>query len=185
MRLRRVRRPQNRRLRGQLSSGWRSRHRGTGAGESGRLSLGVRTGCVLSAAVEGFDHLQDLDEACLDDGPENIIDNYCALLASAELYGATRTDRFRQVATERTRALLARQTSDDRYDGWLRVVKAGDRPYFHAAEAGLPVLALCRYGRSSRMGRSRPTGRAVTSRPGDVPDETTALSTAVSAMGLT
>ena len=99
----------------------------------------------LSAAIDGFDHLEANNEAYLDDGTENVIDDYCALLAATELYAATGTDRFRRAATERARSLLDRQTDDDRYAGWWRADADGDRPFYHAAEEGFPALALCRH----------------------------------------
>lgn len=95
-------------------------------------------------AIEGLDHLEANNESYLDDGRENIIDDYCALLAATELHGATDDDRYREVATERARSLVARQTSDDRYEGWWRA-DDGDRPFFNVVEEGLPVVALLRY----------------------------------------
>ncbi|RQG94244.1 glycoside hydrolase family 9 protein [Natrarchaeobius chitinivorans] len=98
----------------------------------------------LSTAVDAFDHLAEHNEAYLDDGTENVIDDYCALLAATELFGATGDRRFYDAATDRARSLLERQTGDDRYAGWWRA-DDGQRPYFHAAEEGLPALALCRF----------------------------------------
>ena len=98
-------------------------------------------------AVTGFDHLEANNEAYLDDGVENVIDDYCALLAATELAGAaadrgdaSAADRFAEAAADRTRSLLDRQHDD----GWF-YADDGDRPFFHAADEGLPILALCRY----------------------------------------
>jgi len=98
----------------------------------------------LATAIRGFEHLEAHNEEYLDDGTENVIDDYCALLAATELFGATGEERFVTAATERARSLLDRQTGDDRYDGWWAADGNG-RPFYHAAEEGLPVLALVRY----------------------------------------
>jgi len=99
------------------------------------------------AAVRGFDHLQTNNESYLDDGVENVIDDYCALLAATELSGAAYdrgdaddAERFATAAHERARSLLDRQTEE----GWF-VADDGDRPFFHASDEGLPIVALCRY----------------------------------------
>ncbi|MEY7852189.1 glycoside hydrolase family 9 protein [Natrarchaeobius sp. A-rgal3] len=97
-----------------------------------------------STAVRAFDHLEEHNEAYLDDGAENVIDDYCALLAATELYGVTNEKRFSDAAIDRVRSLLERQTADERHSGWWRA-DDGDRPFFHAAEEGLPALALCRF----------------------------------------
>ena len=36
-------------------------------------------------------------------------------------------------------------STDDRYKGWWRADDTGDRPFFHAVEAGFPIVALCRF----------------------------------------
>ncbi|MFB6200669.1 MAG: glycoside hydrolase family 9 protein [Halorhabdus sp.] len=95
-------------------------------------------------AIEGFDHLEATNDAYLDDGTENVIDEYCALLAASELSAAVGEDRFREAAHERAQALCDRQTADDRYEGWFRADDA-ERPYFNVVEAGLPAIALLRY----------------------------------------
>lgn len=41
--------------------------------------------------------------------------------------------------------LSARQTSDEHIQHFWTANQDGSRPYFHAAEAGLPVIALCEY----------------------------------------
>ena len=42
----------------------------------------------LDRARIGFAHLQQHNREYLDDGQENILDDYCALLAATELYAA-------------------------------------------------------------------------------------------------
>src|SRR6185312_6526152 len=63
----------------------------------------------LACAITGFDHLQAHNTDYLDDGVENIIDDYCALLAATELFAATREERFADAANGRAQNLIARQ----------------------------------------------------------------------------
>lgn len=98
----------------------------------------------LAAARRGFAHLDAHNVTYLDDGVENIIDDYCGLLAATELFLAAGDDEYLVSARRRADALIARLTSDDRFVGWWRA-DDGARPYFHAVEAGLPIIALCQY----------------------------------------
>ncbi|MFJ3416162.1 glycoside hydrolase family 9 protein [Streptomyces sp. NPDC086082] len=105
----------------------------------------------LEAALSGFAHLEAHNVEYLDDGAESVIDDYAALLAACELVaaGATADDGAGEAVTDaaRRRAL----SLCDRYvrpdgggPGWFRADAEG-RPFFHAVEAGLPVLALLRF----------------------------------------
>jgi hypothetical protein len=106
----------------------------------------------LGAALTGFDHLEEHNEEYLDNGTENIIDDYCALLAASELYNSARLygiaepERFLRAARRRASRLMIRSSSDEHFRGWWRADEHGERPYYHAAEAGLPVVSLLRYG---------------------------------------
>ena len=96
------------------------------------------------AARRGYLHLREHNLAYLDDGVENIIDDYCALLAAIEL---TRTLGSEWLAEARVRAdrLCARQHPHPELGHYWSANEDGSRPYYHAAEAGLPVLALLEY----------------------------------------
>ncbi len=99
----------------------------------------------LDAAERGFAHLEQHNLAYLDNGEENIIDDYCALLAATELYAATNNANYLQAATRRAESLISRvQTEGGPHPGWLRANQE-DRPFYHAADAGLPVVALLRF----------------------------------------
>ena len=95
----------------------------------------------LAAAERGFAHLQLHNRAYLDDGVENIIDDYCALLAANELFAATGNDSYRDAAQSRALRLVDRQHAH----GWFWADDAKTRSYFHAAEAGMPYVALLRF----------------------------------------
>ncbi len=111
----------------------------------------------LQAAINGFNNLEEHNPEYLDDGRENIIDDYCALLAAAELrraselcsttglYGIGEKDRFLKAARRRASSLVDRLCSDEQLRGWWRADDRGERPFYHAAEAGLPVISLLRY----------------------------------------
>ncbi|MFC8449006.1 glycoside hydrolase family 9 protein [Kitasatospora sp. NPDC057223] len=102
----------------------------------------------LAAARQGFDHLEAHNLEYLDDGTETVIDDYAALLAAAELAAADPGNRAaRQAAGHRARMLLSRYVRPaDGTPGWFTGDAEG-RPFFHAAEAGLPMLALLRFAR--------------------------------------
>ncbi len=95
----------------------------------------------LAAAERGFAHLEEHNTEYLDDGTENIIDDYCALLAATELFAATGRDIYRRAAVARATTLVARQHDD----GWFWADDAKSRSYVHAAEAGLPYAAMLRF----------------------------------------
>lgn len=45
------------------------------------------------------------------DGKENIVDDYCALLAATELYRATKNLKYKEAADKRVQSLMARLTT--------------------------------------------------------------------------
>ncbi len=97
----------------------------------------------LAAAELGYWHLREHNLAYLDNGEENIIDEYCALMAAVELYRTTQQARYLSEARNWAARLSQRQASDEHQQHfWLA---NEERPYFHAAEAGLPVIALLQY----------------------------------------
>ncbi|EGR1585889.1 glycoside hydrolase family 9 protein [Vibrio parahaemolyticus] len=98
-----------------------------------------------NAAENGYWHLKEHNTQYLNDGEENIIDEYCALLASVELFKATKETRYLEESRLWAQRLVARQMSDEQIQHFWSANQDGCRPYFHAAEAGLPVIALCEY----------------------------------------
>jgi hypothetical protein len=93
------------------------------------------------------------------DGTESIVDDYTALLAATELVAAGVTEAT-GAAHRRATQLMARYASGE--------------PFFHAVEAGLPVLALLRYADvfSSELASTTAleTMRAIISRTQAVPN---------------
>ncbi|ELA7336645.1 TPA: glycoside hydrolase family 9 protein [Vibrio parahaemolyticus] len=98
-----------------------------------------------NAAENGYWHLKEHNTQYLNDGEENIIDEYCALLASVELFKATKETRYLEESRLWAQHLVARQMSDEQIQHFWSANQDGSRPYFHAAEAGLPGIALCEY----------------------------------------
>jgi hypothetical protein len=99
----------------------------------------------LAAAEKGWAHLAANNLKYADDHHENIIDDYCALLAASELWLATKKPAYLKAARERAVALRGRLHRDERWKNFWRADDKGERPFFHAADAGLPVVALLRY----------------------------------------
>jgi hypothetical protein len=114
-------------------------------GESGDFALAD----YFAAADRGFRHLEVHNAEYRFDGTESVIDDYCALLAAVELVRASglnsTEDRvFTEAAARRADSLADRMRTDGRGASYL-IGDSEGRPYFHAAEAGLPVIALLRF----------------------------------------
>ena len=98
----------------------------------------------LKVAEEAFSFLEKNNLCFTNDGKENIIDDYCALTAATELYKATGKDKYKKAANIRAENLLNRQISRGNYKNYWRA-DDGDRPFFHATDAGFPVVSLLYY----------------------------------------
>lgn len=98
----------------------------------------------LQTAEDAFAFLETNNLAFNPDGQENILDDYCALLAATELYKATRDAHYKAAADRRAHNLMNRLVTSGNYTNYWRA-DDGDRPYFHAADAGLPVVSLLDY----------------------------------------
>jgi hypothetical protein len=98
----------------------------------------------LRAAEEAFQFLEEHNRELLNDGKENILDDYCALMAATELYRATKRESYRVAADRRAVHLMERLSSADGRRNFWRADE-GSRPYFHPSDAGLPVVSLLEY----------------------------------------
>ncbi|UWY27857.1 glycoside hydrolase family 9 protein [Flavobacterium sp. TR2] len=94
----------------------------------------------LEGAKRAYAHLLINNTKYDDDGKENIIDDYCALMAATELWIATNDDFYKSEARKWAHKLENRMTDK----GWFRSNDT-NRPFWHAADAGLPIVALTRY----------------------------------------
>ncbi len=95
----------------------------------------------LADARRAFAHLQTHNRRYCANGQENLIDDYTALLAAVELHRATGAAEYLQAARERAAQMLQRQDAQ----GQFYSDAVGQRPYYHAVEAGLPVISLSHY----------------------------------------
>jgi Glycosyl hydrolase family 9/Cellulase N-terminal ig-like domain len=98
----------------------------------------------LKAAEDSFDFLEKNNPKLTNDGKENIVDDYCALMAATELYRATKKPVYKAAADKRAASLMSRLITNG---GWSNYWRADDavRPFFHASDAGLPVVSLLYY----------------------------------------
>ncbi len=98
----------------------------------------------LQAAEEAFDFLSAHNRELLNDGTENILDDYCALMAATELFRATQKNEYRAMADARAGRLMARLITHGPWRDYWRADN-GTRPFFHPSDAGLPVVSLLDY----------------------------------------
>lgn len=98
----------------------------------------------LKAAEGGFDYLEKDNLKLVNDGKENIVDDYCALAAATELYRATKKDKYKAAADARAKSLMSRQISAGGYNHYWRA-DDGTRRFFHASDGGLPLVTLLYY----------------------------------------
>ncbi len=94
----------------------------------------------LDAAERAFAHLQKFSTKYADDGKDNVIDDYCALMAASELWISTNKDIYCDEARKRMQNLAKRLSPEGYF-----IANDSNRPFWHAADAGLPIISLARY----------------------------------------
>lgn len=133
---------------GTMNSDYQAAWREGGGMSIAALALAARMGLkgdfaaeqYLQGAKTGYAHLSAKKARWADDGRENLIDHYCALLAALELYLATADLAYLQDAGARADSIVGRQKPE----GWF-VADAGARPFYHGVDEGLPLMALWAY----------------------------------------
>jgi hypothetical protein len=100
----------------------------------------------LETAKEVFAYLEENNISLTNDGKENIVDDYCALMAATELYKATNDKLYLKAADKRATSLMNRLMQNEAGHYYWRADDK-DRPFFHAADAGLPVVSLVTYAK--------------------------------------
>jgi hypothetical protein len=98
----------------------------------------------LATAEAAFSFLQTHNVELLNDHVENILDDYCALMAATELYRASHQPIYLEAANRRADRLMSRLISSGSFHNYWRADN-GTRPFFHPSDAGLPVVSLLRY----------------------------------------
>jgi hypothetical protein len=114
----------------------------------------------LKAAEDAFQFLDKHNRELLNDGVENILDDYCALVAATELYSATHKETYRGVADRRANQLMDRLTESGAWKYYWRA-DGGTRPFFHPSDAGLPVISLLEYSKIAAPDQRRKVRNAV------------------------
>jgi hypothetical protein len=94
----------------------------------------------LAGAKAAFAHLQSSSASYTDNGIENVIDDYTALLAASELFATTNDAAYLTAARSRATSLIGRLGAEGYF-----IADGASRPFWHASDAGLPVVALARY----------------------------------------
>jgi hypothetical protein len=94
----------------------------------------------LAGAKAAFDYLNTNGVKYCDDGKENVIDDYTGLLAASELFATTQDSTYLQAARSRATSLVGRLGTDGYF-----IADGATRPFWHASDAGLPIVALARY----------------------------------------
>ncbi len=96
----------------------------------------------IGAAQRAWDVLSTQNERYTNDGRWNLVDEYCALEALTELYRTTAMyDYLRQARTMAERILARIRV----LDGAAYLEMDEGKPFHHAADEGLPVVALLNY----------------------------------------
>ena len=108
----------------------------------------------LKTAKDAFAFLEAHNRELLNDGKENILDDYCALLSATELYRATQNPAYLAAADRRANHLMARLTTTGNYRDYWRA-DDGTRPFFHPSDAGLPVISLLEYASVATPARQK------------------------------
>lgn len=111
----------------------------------------------LQTAEDAFRFLDRHDRELLSDGTEDIVDDYCALLAATELYRANHDEAWRKAADRRAEHLIARLATHGGHRDYWRAGNGAD-PFFNATDDGMPVVALAEYASiaaPAQKGRAR------------------------------
>ncbi|HEX4022288.1 MAG TPA: glycoside hydrolase family 9 protein [Acidobacteriaceae bacterium] len=114
----------------------------------------------LQTAEDAFQFLQMHNRELLNDGKENILDDYCALMAATELYRASHKQVYLLAADQRADHLMARLTTTGAYHNYWRANDA-TRPFFHPSDAGLPVVSLLEYAKIASPAQQKQVRMAV------------------------
>ena len=114
----------------------------------------------LKAAKEAFQFLDKHNNELPNDGVENILDDYCALMAATELYSATHEESYRVAADRRANQLIERLTQAGSWRDYWRA-DGGTRPFFHPSDAGLPLVSMLEYDEIATPGQKRKVLQAV------------------------
>ncbi|QEN07850.1 hypothetical protein EXM22_07540 [Oceanispirochaeta crateris] len=106
------------------------------------LARGEKRSMYTRAAEQGYSYLKEHNAELLEGGPENLIDRYCALLATVELAELKGTGPYIQDAEVYLEQIDASFHSFTPDQGWWFVDQKNTVPFYHASDEGLLFLAL-------------------------------------------
>jgi len=98
----------------------------------------------IKLAKNSYRYMAENNRKHTNNGQENLLDHYCELMAVTELYNTTKEVSYKFKAREVASALIAYQVEQPN-DSAYWSVDGTKRPFFHASDAGLPVVALLNY----------------------------------------
>ena len=108
----------------------------------------------LQTAENAFAFLEQHNTELLNDGKENILDDYCALMAATYLYRASHQASYLLAADKRAEDLIERIVTTGTHAGSWRA-DDGSRPFFHPSDAGLPIVSLIEYSAIAEPSRRK------------------------------
>ena len=122
------------------------------------VSIAYSPASYLAAAEKLYAHLKTPGteyktknlQYC-NDHKENLIDWYCGLLASTELYKTTKNVAYLTDSRIYLDKILAVQDNQ----GWLASDSAKTRPFNHASDEGLPVIAAVELASTDAQSESK------------------------------
>lgn len=114
----------------------------------------------LQTAIRAYDYLYANNELYANDGKWNLVDEYCALDAVIEIYKTTREIDYLRRARALAKRIIDRYIPINDTMGYLSV-NGTDRPFFHAADAGMPVVNLLNYCAIERQAEDKAAVLAV------------------------
>lgn len=94
----------------------------------------------LNTAIRSYDYLLKNNERYANDGRWNLVDRYSALTAATEIYLTTNEPVRYKMAEDMMEQLIRHAVPAG--EDMVRWNVDEDLPYYHAAEAGLPVVSL-------------------------------------------
>lgn len=98
----------------------------------------------IDAAISAYNYLYENNGLYTADGGWNLIDEYCALDALIEIYKTTREYDYLLRAEDMAKRILNKYIAVDDTMGYLSV-DGTSRPFFHAADEGMPVVNLLNF----------------------------------------
>lgn len=97
----------------------------------------------VQAAKRAWKHLEKNNEQYTNNGQWNLLDEYCALMATTELYITTAEYEYLQKAREMALRVYERMVATG--EGCARLETVPGLPFHHASDEGMPVVALLQY----------------------------------------